>query len=197
MQEITRQSIAGTGAGDQEIISQETAPASQVSSRLWFSPDYAPQLTSETKPAIQLPPGKSSIEASLSVPFSPSGLRIMIWSNSLESVQGLEKQLHDAGYKNTSIAISHAEGLKKMTDGEYDFFIIDLPLEELGIKIVQALRSSSTYKNTPMLICTESQQVQDMLSAMKAGANDLICKPINASLLAKKIELHSKMVPMA
>ncbi len=197
MQEITRQSIPGQGVRGQEILGQETATPNHTSSGLWFSPDYAPKRTSETKPAIQLPPGKPSIESTLSAPFTPAGLKIMIWSNALESVLSLEKMLHAAGYVNTSFALSHLEGMKKMAGNEYDFFIIDLPLEELGIKIVQVLRASSTYKETPMLICTESQQVQDMLRAMKAGANDLICKPINASLLTRKIALHSKMMPVA
>ncbi len=197
MQDITRQRIPGQGVTGQEILNQDAAPSNSISSGLWFSPDYIPKQAPEPNQPIQLPAGEVPIKEAFSTPFTPAGLRIMIWSNSSESVNNLENKLHEAGYINTSFATSHLEGLKKMAANAYDFFIIDLPLEGLGTKIVQALRSSSTYKDTPMLVCTESQQVQDMLSAMKAGANDLICKPINASLLARKIALHSKMMPVA
>ena len=157
---------------------------------LWFSPDYKPEYNS----AIQLPPAKpASISDSLPDPFPEDELKILIWSNSGKEASYIKDVLQQTGYSRLWYATSYDEGLKKMETQLFDFFIIDLTIDGIGTDLVKALRSSVTYRNTPMLICTESQQIQDMLKAMKAGANDLICKPINPGLLKKKIALHSKM----
>ena len=160
---------------------------------LWFSPDYSPEILSDPKPVIQLPAGlpRYSDEPLLSS-VNEKELHIMIWGNSHQETLHIYQELRKTGYENLFQASAYEEGLEMIKDNQIDFFIIDLSLDGIGTKLIQALRSSDTYKNTPMLICTESQLVQDMLNAMKAGANDLICKPINAGLLEKKISLHSK-----
>ncbi len=157
---------------------------------LWFSPDYTPDYNS----AIQLPPAKpGSISSSISASPGEDELKILIWSNSGKEAEYIQNVLKQTGYSRLWHATSYEEGLEKMQAHLFDFFIIDLTIDGIGTQLVKALRSSVTYRNTPMLICTESQLIQDMLKAMKAGANDLICKPINAGLLKRKIALHSKM----
>ncbi|MFK7848354.1 MAG: PleD family two-component system response regulator [Rhodothermales bacterium] len=172
-----------------------------TSTGLWFSPDYSPELSTRPKPAIQLPPAKPTSPHS-NIPFNSNAatlargkkdLKILIWSNCEQGADHLQTELQKTGYSSLWSATTYDDGLQLMQMHEFDFFIIDLSIDGIGTKIVKALRSSTTYKDTPMLICTESQLIQDMLNAMKAGANDLICKPINASLLQKKIDLHSKM----
>lgn len=209
MQEITGQEITGSNLSGQDITGQElaggntsggeTTSAESPSSRLWFSPDYRPQVQTSPSRAIQLPPGKPkrSVQEHYAIPFHDKSIKILIWSDSEASARTIEEKLSDAGYPNISFATSHKEGLTQIDANTFDFFIIDLELEGVGLKIVQALRASARYKSVPLLICTESQQVSNMLQAMKAGANDLICKPINASLLSRKIALHSKMMPLA
>ncbi len=164
---------------------------------LWFSPDYVKDLGPQRKPAIQLPAGRSfpTVAEPKPITFTPlaKDLKVLIWSNSDAGAMHIHAELGKIGYTNVWTATSYTEGLSKIEHNLFDFFIIDLSLDGVGTRIVKALRASSTYKNTPMLICTESQLIQDMLNAMKAGANDLICKPINAALLQKKIALHSKM----
>lgn len=204
MQEITGQEITG-----QEVVSQEMAgtdssgrdskAGERPSSRLWFSPDYTPPVNTTPSRAIPLPQGKPRrpVQEHYTVPFHDKSIKIMIWSDSEASARTVEEKLRDAGYPNTWYATSHKEGLAQIDAHTFDFFIIDLALEGTGIKIVQALRASARYKSVPLLVCTESQHVSNTLQAMKAGANDLICKPVNASLLSRKIALHSKMVPLA
>ena len=170
---------------------------------LWFSPDYNPQLKTTApvavpqeaapstghKPVIQLPQGKSTAPHR-----DERALNILIWSNSTQEAEHIQTALRSTGFSNLWYAVSYSDGLEKIKSIQFDFFIIDLTIDGVGTRLVKALRSSLTYRNTPMLICTESQLVQDMLHAMKAGANDLICKPVNAALLSKKISLHSRMM---
>ena len=168
-----------------------------TSTGLWFSPDYAPEIPSSTKPVIQLPAGlprHTAPDLTTATHVNQQELKIMIWGDSPQEAEHIQKELQKTGFKNLWYAATYEDGLEQIKTNKFDFFIIDLSLDGIGTKLIQALRSSDTYKNTPMLICTESQLIQDMLNAMKAGANDLICKPINPGLLAKKITLHSRMV---
>lgn len=171
-------------------------------SGLWFSPDYVPELTPDPRPAIQLPPSQprfsepSDALAGASLKKTES-LNILIWSNSEQEATNIQQVLQSTGFSNVWYATTYDQGLEQMKLVHFDFFIIDLSINGVGLKLVQALRASQTYRETPMLICTESQMIQDMLNAMQAGANDLICKPINGGLLTKKIVLHSQVAKAA
>ena len=169
-----------------------------TSTGLWFSPDYTPEITSPPK-AIQLPAGLPQFAEPITSTSTmiDKQLKIMIWGNSPSEAQHIEAELRKTGYDNLRCATTYEDGLEQIKENRFDFFIIDLSLDGIGTKLIQALRASDTYRHTPMLICTESQLIPDMLNAMKAGANDLICKPINNVLLEKKISLHSRMVPSA
>ena len=200
-----------------DSLKQDFEFAMQESTRtgLWFSPDYTPEVPpedlpknkieeitstlAEQQPAIQLPPGlpTNSYQEPLASIRDERALNILIWSKSTEEAEHIQQALRGTGFSNLWYATSYEDGLDKMKVTHFDFFIIDLSIDGVGTKLIKALRSSLTYRHTPMLICTESQLVQDMLRAMKAGANDLICKPINAELLTKKISLHSRLLPAA
>lgn len=154
---------------------------------LWFSPDYAaPKQDLPLSPSDLRPAGTSPSET------SPVGKRkILVWNSSRNEADAMQDQLSLQGFQQIKIATSYDEGFAYLQAHRFDLFIIDQNTgEHGGLKLVQALRDSITYKHTPVLVTTASNELDVALEAMKIGANDLLNKPINFSLLTQKVALH-------
>jgi two-component system chemotaxis response regulator CheY len=109
----------------------------------------------------------------------------------VQEAQQTQHALYEKGFLFIKIATSYEDGFEHLQSDRIDLFIIDWNTGEYGgLRLIQALRSSKTYSQTPMLVSTERQDVEDMLEAMKAGANDLIHKPFTRDLLGRKVSFH-------
>ena len=122
-----------------------------------------------------------------------SDARVLIW-NSTEEAAHIEKTVQLAGYMNTFCAKTYNEGLEYMQNETVGIFLIDMALGSIdSLTLVKALRDSFAYRYTPVLLTTESHSVEDTLNAMKAGANDLVKKPLLVDQLSQKIALHLRV----
>lgn len=124
--------------------------------------------------------------------------RVLIWNSTPDEASYIEATLHLAGYTNTFCAKTYEEGLEHLQNETVEVFLIDMELGSIdSLQLVKALRDSFAYRYTPVLITTTSQKVEDTLNAMKAGANDLLKKPVSLNQLNQKISLHLKVSSLA
>ncbi len=129
---------------------------------------------------------------------SEPGVPVLIWNTNRSEALQIEQNLHIAGYTNTFCATTYNEGLHFLDKQMFDVFLVDIDLGEIsGLQLVKALRDSNTYRYTPVFITTQEPVVEDMLNAMKAGANDLMSKPLTPEILTQKISLHLKVSSFA
>jgi two-component system chemotaxis response regulator CheY len=83
------------------------------------------------------------------------------------------------------------EALEKLATGEHvDVALVDwnMPLMN-GLELVQALRASANHANLPLLMVTSETEVERVVAAMEAGADEYLMKPFTDQELATKIEL--------
>ena len=124
--------------------------------------------------------------------------KVLIWNSVPDEASYLEATLHLAGYNNTFCAKTYDEGLSCLQNEHVEVFLIDMDLGSINcLQLVKALRDSFAYRYTPVLITTESHSVEDTLNAMKAGANDLLRKPVMLEQLSQKVALHLKVASPA
>ena len=124
--------------------------------------------------------------------------KVLIWNSIADDASYIEATLHLAGYTNTFCAKTYTEGLDYLQNETIEVFLIDMDLGSIdSLQLVKALRDSFMYRYTPVLITTESHSVEDTLNAMKAGANDLLKKPVMLAQLSQKIALHLKVSSLA
>jgi DNA-binding response OmpR family regulator len=73
---------------------------------------------------------------------------------------------------------------------DFDMIFMDVSLRDTknGIQLVSELRSTSKYKNIPILILTNLDSVLIRDRALKAGADKFINKPILIEQLAKIVD---------
>ena len=58
-----------------------------------------------------------------------------------------------------------------------------------GLQLVQALRSSSCYRKLPVIMVTTETEMDKVVTALNAGANEYIMKPFTQEMLAEKLAL--------
>jgi DNA-binding response OmpR family regulator len=93
------------------------------------------------------------------------------------------------GFREAGFAVDHAvdgeEGLQRAQVVNYDVAVVDIMLPRLdGISLLGALRHERI--NTPILILSAKQTVDERVVALQRGADDYLVKPfLFAELLAR------------
>jgi DNA-binding response OmpR family regulator len=78
------------------------------------------------------------------------------------------------------------EGLELALVEDYDLIILDLGLPKLsGIEVCQQIRAEEV--NTPILMLTARDTVDDKISGLDAGADDYLIKPFSLEELSARI----------
>lgn len=101
-------------------------------------------------------------------------------------VEFLRRGLKSEGYR-VEVARNGADAIALATGGEFNLIILDLRLPDLnGRQICERLRAERM--DTPILMLTAMDTVQDKVSGLRAGADDYMTKPFAFEELLARIE---------
>ncbi|MGB5919804.1 response regulator [Arcobacter sp.] len=119
-------------------------------------------------------------------------MKILIIEDDVKIVNFLKKGLEEESY---SIDYSHngEEGLYLASVNTYDLILLDIMLPLLnGIEVCKKLRASNI--NTPVIMLTAKDSIEDTIKGLDIGANDYLPKPFSFSeLLARiRVQLRAK-----
>ncbi len=95
------------------------------------------------------------------------------------------------GLKSEGFAVDHADtgslGLDMALSAPYDTLIVDIMLPEMdGIRVIQQIRQHNN--NTPVIILSARNRVDDRVNGLQAGADDYLTKPFAFSELLARIQ---------
>jgi len=115
--------------------------------------------------------------------MSADGARVLVVDDEKQIRRMLKAALEGYGY-NIGEAASGHEGLSQASIFHPDLIILDLGLPDLdGIEIIQRLRE---WTQVPIIILSVSEQAEDKIKAIDAGADDYVTKPFSmGELLAR------------
>jgi two-component system OmpR family response regulator len=113
-------------------------------------------------------------------------MKLLLVEDDKESAKYLVKGLKEQGY-----VVDHADngkdGLFLAASEKYDAMIIDRMVPEIdGVTIIQTLRASGN--ETPMIILTALDKVEERVKGLKAGADDYLAKPYSFTELTARLE---------
>ncbi|PTQ07436.1 DNA-binding response regulator [Sphingomonas oleivorans] len=110
-------------------------------------------------------------------------MKILIVEDEDKTVAYLRRGLAEQGY-SVDYAGNGEDGLHLALTGDYDAIVLDIMLPRLdGISLLQSLRSS---RDTPVIMLTARDKVDDRLRGLGAGADDYLVKPFSfLELLAR------------
>ena len=118
-------------------------------------------------------------------------MKILIIEDDLKIINFLKKGLEEECYIVDS-STNGDESLYLASVNEYDLILLDvmLPIKD-GIEVCKALRASKNQ--TPIIMLTAKDSIEDKIKGLDIGANDYLAKPFSfAELLARiRVQLRT------
>ena len=74
------------------------------------------------------------------------------------------------------------DGLRKVSSDHFDLALIDINMPVMdGLKLISLMRGDVALKEIPIVVITTEGAHEDRDRALKLGANEYLCKPIQAN----------------
>jgi two-component system chemotaxis response regulator CheY len=117
-----------------------------------------------------------------------SGLRVLVVDDSPTMRRIIVGQLNQAGYTNVGEAENGRHALEELENGSYNLVLTDwnMPIMD-GLQFVQEIRRREKFKTLPVLVVTTRNAKNDVITAIKLGANNYVVKPFGPNALSEKI----------
>lgn len=113
-------------------------------------------------------------------------MRILLIEDDVKIAAFIERGFKEAGF---AVDKCHdgLEGLSRVLDSTYDAAIVDLMLPGLdGLSVIEEARGAGV--NTPVLILSAKQSVDDRIQGLQKGGDDYMVKPFSFSELLARIQ---------
>ncbi|WP_368028618.1 response regulator [Arcobacter sp. s6] len=120
-------------------------------------------------------------------------MKILIIEDDVKITNFLKKGLEEECYIVDS-AINGDEGLYLANVNEYDLILLDimLPIKD-GIEVCKILRASNNQ--TPIIMLTAKDSIEDKIKGLDIGANDYLAKPFSFAELLARIRVQLRAIP--
>jgi two-component system OmpR family response regulator len=113
-------------------------------------------------------------------------MRILLIEDDVKIASFIEKGLKEAGF-SVDKCTDGQSGLELALTGSYDAAVIDLMLPRLdGLSVIEAMRGQNI--NTPVLILSAKQSVDDRIQGLQRGGDDYMVKPFSFSELLARVQ---------
>lgn len=114
-------------------------------------------------------------------------MRILVIEDDLSVSDFIKKGLSEAGH-TVDVANDGKDGLFLATTEKYDVMVVDRMLPSVdGVAILTALRASENQ--TPALILSAKNKVEDRVKGLRSGADDYLVKPFAFEELLARLEV--------
>ncbi len=111
-------------------------------------------------------------------------MRILVIEDEAKLADYVKRGLSEAGY-TVDVARDGIEGRYLATEGDYQLVVLDIMLPGVdGFGVLAALREK---RNTPVLMLTARDLVEDRVRGLQAGADDYLVKPFAFSELLARV----------
>jgi len=108
----------------------------------------------------------------------------------------LSKILARLGFEVVQAA-DGVEGLATLSTGApFDVVLSDWNMPEMnGLEFVKALRADPKFARVVVVMVTTETHIEQMMTALEAGANEYIMKPFTAEMVEDKLRMLQVVVP--
>jgi two-component system chemotaxis response regulator CheY len=88
-------------------------------------------------------------------------------------------------------ALNGKDALGKAKQGsDWAVFLVDWNMPEMtGLEFVQEVRKDSRFANTPLMMVTTETEMNQVVRALEAGANEYVMKPFTKEMIEEKLRM--------
>jgi len=116
-----------------------------------------------------------------------SNVEILVVEDSRVEAELLRRTLVRAGYRVT-LAQNGAEGLQALRDCPRALVMSDIQMPLMGgYELCREIKRDDTLKNIPVILLTALSEPEDIIEAVKAGADSYLTKPFVEDILLARI----------
>jgi len=121
-------------------------------------------------------------------------MRILVVEDDIGISRFIHQGLNEAGYA-VDVAHDGQEGVDYAIAADYDAIVLDVLLPELdGLSVLKDLRQRGLQ--TPVLLLTALDTVQDRVLGLDAGADDYLIKPFDFTELLARLRALLRRPPL-
>ena len=114
-------------------------------------------------------------------------MRILVVEDDKKVAGFIKKGLEEESYA-VDVAYDGEDGLHFGSEGQYDLIILDIMLPKIdGLEILSQLRDQG--RDTPILLLTAKDAVDDRVTGLNKGADDYLTKPFAFSELLARVRV--------
>lgn len=123
------------------------------------------------------------------MPLPPKEIKILVVDDMSTMRRVIKSILNQLGYSNIDEAENGKEALSKLSSGDYGLLLTDWNMPEMdGLSLIKAIRQDPKLRDLPAMMITAEAKKENVLEALKAGANNYVVKPFTADILKEKLE---------
>ena len=125
----------------------------------------------------------SSLDDEETLPLSVQGAHVLLVEDNEVNQQVASELLEGAGLKIT-VAINGLEAVEKVGRESFDIVLMDIQMPVMdGIQATKIIRSETKHEKLPIVAMTAGAMAGEKETALAAGMNDLVGKPIDVKEL--------------
>jgi DNA-binding response OmpR family regulator len=123
-------------------------------------------------------------------PQPASSTRLLVVDDNEDNRDMLARRLRRRGYE-VSTADSGATALELISSAHcFDAVLLDVMMPDLtGLEVLAKLRTRFNKEQLPILMATARSDSEDVVEALRLGANDYVTKPINLDEVISALEV--------
>lgn len=117
--------------------------------------------------------------------------RVLVVEDTEASRRLIGAFLAAAGIRDVAFAVDGVDGLEKAESFDPDLVILDIMMPRMdGFEVCKRLRANPRFRRLPILVQTALGAPEERTSVFRAGATDLVTKPIHGPELIARVRVH-------
>jgi DNA-binding response OmpR family regulator len=120
---------------------------------------------------------------------APNGRRLLVVDDNEDNRDMLARRLRRRGYE-VETAESGASALERIEQERFDAILLDVMMPIItGLDVLAKIRASFSKRELPVLMATARTDSEDVVEALRLGANDYVTKPINIAEITAALDV--------
>jgi len=116
-------------------------------------------------------------------------MKILAVDDSPTTLRFLHAILNKLGYEDITEALSPIIGLEMVKNSSFDLILLDWNMPDMdGIEMLRVLKADKQTCTIPVLMVSSEKETENVVTAIDAGAEGYIVKPVNPELLRVRLQ---------
>jgi serine/threonine-protein kinase len=120
--------------------------------------------------------------------MSVAGGHLLVVDDDEMNREMLSRRLLRRGYTVTA-AEDGRQALALVATQPFDLVVLDVMMPEVdGLQVLETLRKTYSMADLPVIMATARDQTEDVVHALRLGANDYVTKPLDLAVLTARVD---------